>query len=167
MSQLFTSGGQSIRTSASVLLMNIQGWYPLGLTVLITLQFKGLSRVFSSTTIWKHQFFSAQPSLWFNSHISTWLKNHNFDYMDLWIWKMALVRLGSRQRILSRVGQMYSKFSTYKHSNWELSEMQTCIWFQQGTRTCSINSMSGIAACPPSPIADDPPAPTPFPSPTQ
>ena len=56
MSQLFTSGGQSIgaSASASVLPMNIQGWFPLGLTGLISLQFKGLSRVFSSTTIWKH-----------------------------------------------------------------------------------------------------------------
>ena len=47
------------------------GWFPLGLTGLISLQSKGLSRVFSSTTIWKHQFFSAQPSLWSNSHICT------------------------------------------------------------------------------------------------
>ena len=65
MSQLFTAGGQSIgaSASASVLPMNIQDWFPLGLTDLIFLQFKGLSRVFSSTTIQKHQFFSAQPSL--------------------------------------------------------------------------------------------------------
>ena len=47
--------------------------FPLGLTGLISLQSKGLSRVFSSTTVWKHQFFGAQPSLWFNSHIHTWL----------------------------------------------------------------------------------------------
>ena len=59
----FTSGGQSIRASASVLPMNIQGWFPLGLTGLISWQFKWLSRVFSSITVWKHQFFSAQPSL--------------------------------------------------------------------------------------------------------
>ena len=52
---------------------NVQGWRPLGLTGLIYLQSKGLSRVFSSTTIWKHQFFSAQPSLWSSSHIHTWL----------------------------------------------------------------------------------------------
>ena len=66
MSQLFASGGQSTgaSASASVLPMNIQGWFPLGLTGLISLQFKGLSRVFSSTTIQKHQFFSTQPSLW-------------------------------------------------------------------------------------------------------
>ena len=75
MSWLFASGGQSIgaSTSASVLPMNIQGWFPLGLTGLISLQTKGLSRVFSNTTIQKHQFFSAQPSLWSNSHIHTWL----------------------------------------------------------------------------------------------
>ena len=73
--QLFISRGQSIRASASasVLLMNIQGWFPLGLTSLISLLSKGLSRVFSSTTIQKHQFFGAQPFLWFNSHICTWL----------------------------------------------------------------------------------------------
>ena len=72
-SQLFTSAGQSIRASASVLLMTIQGWYPLGLTGLISLLSKGLSRVFSSTTIQKHQFFGTQPSLWFNSLSHTWL----------------------------------------------------------------------------------------------
>ena len=71
---LFASGGQSIGTSASasVLPMNIQGWFPLGLTGLI-LQSKGLSRVFCSTTIGKHQFFSTQPSLWSNSYICTQL----------------------------------------------------------------------------------------------
>ena len=64
-SQLFTSGGQSIgaSASASVLSMNIQDLFPLGLTSLISLQSKGLPRVFSSTTIRKHQFFSTQPSL--------------------------------------------------------------------------------------------------------
>ena len=75
MSQFFTSSGQSVSISASisVLSMNIQDWFPLGLTGLISLQSKGLSRVFSSTKIWKHQFFGTQPSLWFNSHICTWL----------------------------------------------------------------------------------------------
>ena len=63
-SLLFTSGGQSIgaSASASVLSMNNQGWFPLGLISLISLLSKGLSSVFSSTTIWEHQFFSAQPS---------------------------------------------------------------------------------------------------------
>ena len=64
MSQLFASGGQSIGASALVLLMNIQGWFPLGLTGLISLLSKGLLRVFSNTTVWKHQSFSTQPSLW-------------------------------------------------------------------------------------------------------
>ena len=59
--------------SASVLPMNIHGWFPLGLTGLISLQSKGLSRVFSSTTVQKHQFFGTQPSLLSNSHICTWL----------------------------------------------------------------------------------------------
>ena len=74
-SQLFTSGGQSIGASAlaPVLPMNIQGWFPLGLTGLISLQSKGISRVFSNTTVQKHQFFGTQPSLWSNSHIYTWL----------------------------------------------------------------------------------------------
>ena len=63
MSQLFTSGGQSVRASASVLPMNIQDWFPLGLTDCISLQSKGLSRVFSNTTVQKHQFFGAQLSL--------------------------------------------------------------------------------------------------------
>ena len=71
MSRLFESGGQSIgaSASASVLSMNIQDWSPVGLTGLISLQCKGLSRVFSSTTVWKHQLFGTQPSLWSNPHI--------------------------------------------------------------------------------------------------
>ena len=70
---LLASGGQSIgaSASASVLPMNIQGWFPLDLTGLISLQSKGLSRVLSSTTIWKHQVLGAQPFLWSNSHICT------------------------------------------------------------------------------------------------
>ena len=73
MSQLL--GGQSIRASASesVLPKNIQDCFPLGLTGLISLQSKGLSRVFSNTTVQKYQFFGAQPCLYSNSHINTWL----------------------------------------------------------------------------------------------
>ena len=56
-----------------VLAMNIQGWFPLKLIGLIFLLSKGLSRVFSNTTVWKHQFFGAQPSWWSTSHIHTWL----------------------------------------------------------------------------------------------
>ena len=75
MSPFFASSGQSIgaSTSASVLLMNIQSWFPLGLTVLISLQSKRLSRVFSNTAVQMYQFFGTQPALWFNSHIRTWL----------------------------------------------------------------------------------------------
>ena len=73
-SQFFASGGQSIRVSASasVLPMNIQDWFPLKWTGWISLQFKGLLRVFSNTTVQKHQFFSAQPSSQSKSHIHTW-----------------------------------------------------------------------------------------------
>ena len=72
-SRLFTLVGQSIGASpsASVLLMNIQNWFPLGLICFTSLQSKGLSRVFSNITGWKHQFFGAQPSLWSNSQL--WL----------------------------------------------------------------------------------------------
>ena len=73
MSQLFTSGGQSIGASASVLPVNNQSWLLLELTGLISLLSKGLSRAFFSTTIWKHQFFSAHSSLWSNPHMQTWL----------------------------------------------------------------------------------------------
>ena len=74
MSQLFTSGGQSTGVSAlaSFLPKNTQGWSPLEWTGWISFQSKGLSRVFSNTTVQKHQFFSAQPSSQSNSHIHTW-----------------------------------------------------------------------------------------------
>ena len=70
------------RFNFSILPVNIHGWFPLGLTRLIVLLSKGLSRIFSSTTIWKHQFFGAQPSFWFNSHIHTWLLEKPF----LWLY---------------------------------------------------------------------------------
>ena len=75
MSQFFTSGGQSTGTSdsASVLPMKTQDWFPSGLTGLVSLQSKGLSRFFSNTTAQKHQFFGAHLSLLSNSHIHTWL----------------------------------------------------------------------------------------------
>ena len=75
MSQYFAWGGQSIgvSASASVLPMNTQDWSPLGWIGCISLQFKGFSRVFSNTTVQKHQFFSVQLSLYSNSHIHTWV----------------------------------------------------------------------------------------------
>ena len=86
MSQFFTSGGLSVgaSASASVLPMNIQKWFPLGLTGLISLQSKGLSRVFSNTTVQNHQFFSLSLL-----HVQTltsihdYWKNHSFDWIDL------------------------------------------------------------------------------------
>ena len=75
MSRLFTFGSSQstwASASASILPMNIQDWFPLGWTGWISLQSKGLSRVFSNTTVQKHQFFSAQSSLWSNSHIHIW-----------------------------------------------------------------------------------------------
>ena len=73
--QFFASSGQSMgaSTSSSALPMNIQDWSPLEWTGWISLQSKGLSRVFSNTTVQKHQFFGPQLSLWSNSHIHTWL----------------------------------------------------------------------------------------------
>ena len=82
MSLLFVSGGQSISASAlaSVLPMNIQDWFPLGLPGWISLQSKGLSRILPNTTVRKYQFFGTQPSLWSNSHVHKWLlKKHRLD----------------------------------------------------------------------------------------
>ena len=84
MSRLFASGGLTIGASASVLPMTIQDWFPLELTSLISLQSKGLSGVFSNTTIWKYQFFGAQPCLWSNCYIQAWLlEKHSFDFTNI------------------------------------------------------------------------------------
>ena len=72
-SQLFTSDGQSIRASTWVFPINIQCWFPSGMTGLISFKSKELSRVFFSTTVWKHQFFGTQLSLGSNFHMRTWL----------------------------------------------------------------------------------------------
>ena len=95
MNLLFASCGQNIgaSASASVLPMNIQGQFTLGLTGLISLQSKRLSSVFSSTTIWKHKFLGRQPSWWSNSHIHTWLLEKP------WLWLY---------RLLSAVGEVMS-----------------------------------------------------------
>ena len=84
MSLLFALGGKSIgdSTSASVLPMNIQSWFPLGLTDEISTLSKWLSGVFSNTAVGKHQFFSAQTSLWHNSHIPTWLLQKPYLWWD-------------------------------------------------------------------------------------
>ena len=85
MNWLFASDGQGIgaSTSASVLPVSIQGRFPLTLTRLIFLLSKGLSRVFSSTIAWKHQFFGALPSLWSTlTSISAYWKHHSLDYKN-------------------------------------------------------------------------------------
>ena len=85
MSQFFPSGGQSIGVSASALVlpMNIQDWFPLGWTVCISLQSKGLSRVFSNTIVQNHQFFGAQLYGTAITSIHDFWKNHSFDCTDL------------------------------------------------------------------------------------
>ena len=88
MSQLITSSGQSteVSASASVLPMNIQDWFPLGLNSLIS--FKGLWRVFSSATFWKHRFFGAQPYLLSNFHVHAWV----LEKLQLWLYGLLLVK---------------------------------------------------------------------------
>ena len=88
MSCIFASGGQSIGPSASVLPVNIQGWFPLRLTGLTSLLSKGYSRVFSNSTVQKHKFFSAQSSLWSNSHIHIWL----LERPQLWLYGPLLAK---------------------------------------------------------------------------
>ena len=90
MSQHFPLGSQSIEAlaSASFLPMSIQGWFPLGVTGLISLLSKGLSRVFSNTTIQKHQFFGPQPSLRSISHIHTWL----LEKPQFWLYRLLLAK---------------------------------------------------------------------------
>ena len=113
-----------VSASASVLPVNIQSWFPLGLTGLISLQFKEVSSVFSSTTIRKHQFFNTQLSLWSKSHICTWLlvkqtkvclvkamvfpvviygcenwttkkaEHRRIDAFELWCWRRLMSLLG-------------------------------------------------------------------------
>ena len=87
--RLFASGDQSTGASASARPMNIQDWFPLGLTGWISFQSKGLSRVFSNTTVQKHQFFSSQPSLWSSSHIHTWI----LEKPKLWLNRSLLFNI--------------------------------------------------------------------------
>ena len=82
MSQHFSSGSWSIGSLTSVLPLNIQGWFPFGLTSFISLQSEGLSRVFSSTTVQKHQFFGPHPALWSNFHIHPCLLEKPWLWLD-------------------------------------------------------------------------------------
>ena len=85
--------------SGSVLPMNIQGWFPLRLTGLISVQSKWLSRVFFNTTVWKHQFFSTQPSIWSNFHIHTWL----LEKQQLWLYEYVGKVMSLLFNMLSRL----------------------------------------------------------------
>ena len=148
MSRLFALGGQSIGTSASasVLPMNIQDWFSLGLTGLISLQSKGLTRVFSSTTVWKHQFFGASLSLrsmFSSSHLWMWeldyLKKAECQRMDafkMWCWK-RLLRVPwtvsrSNQSVLREIHPEYSleglrlklKLQYFGHLMWRTDSLE-------------------------------------------
>ena len=138
MSHPLASGGQSIgpSASASVLPMNIQSWFHLGLTGLISLQSKKLLRVFSSTTVWKHQFFGTQPSLWSTcvcmEAISVWL-----GFLTSWQpWKSQTSHLvtemqkhcpSKQNRATSHfVTQLQKSYSvTYPIPSW-LKQSQLC-----------------------------------------
>ena len=111
MSQLLASGGQSIGALAPVLPMNIQDRFPLGLTGLISLVSKGLSRVFSNTTVQNHQFFDAQPSLWSHSQI------HIHDY-----WKTQ-----ESEKSLSRVRLFVTPWSVACQASLSMGILQTRI----------------------------------------
>ena len=139
MSRLFATSGQSIGASAStsVLPMNIRCWFPLGLTDLISLESKGLSRVFSSTTVQKHKFFSAQPSLWSNSHIHRWL----LQKQELWpirYKRLMLDLLKTCKLTLCLVSLNLEKCSTGVDADimpwyviWKCSPLPPAEWTQQ------------------------------------
>ena len=120
-SQLFVSGDQSIgvSASASVLIMNIQDWFSLGLTTgLISLLSKGLSRVFSSTTVWKHQFFSAQAFLWSSSHsVYDYWENQSF-YIQTFVGKVRSLLFNT----LSRFFIAFLPRSKHLLISWLLSQ---------------------------------------------
>ena len=98
----FASGGQSTGASASALVLpvNIQDWFPLELTGLISLQYKGLSRVFSNTIVQKHQFSGTQPSLWSDSHIHTWLLEKVMSLLFNMLSRFAIAFLPRRTQLL-------------------------------------------------------------------
>ena len=135
MSQLLASGGQSIGASAPVLPMNIQDRFPLGLTGLISLLSKGLSRVFSNTTVQKHQFFDTQPSLWSHSqiHIHDDWKTHesekSLSRVQLFVtpWSVACqasLSMGILQtRILEWVSSPSSRGSSHPRDGTQVSHI--------------------------------------------
>ena len=126
-SQVFESGGQSIGApvSASAISINIQGWFPFRFTSLISLLSRGLSNVFSST-IWKHQFFGAEPSLWPNSHICIWLLVW-LPYIAVNIWTLVGKVMSLLFNTLSRFVIAFLRRSKHLWISWLLSP-STVIW---------------------------------------
>ena len=123
-SQLLASGVQSVGASASVLPVNFQGWFPLGLTSLSSLLSKGLSRVFSSSIVWKHQFFGSQHSLWSNSHIHTW----PLEKPSLWLYRPFVGKVMSLLfNMLSRLFIAFLPRSKHLLISWLLSP-SSVIW---------------------------------------
>ena len=126
-SRIFASGGQRIgvSASASILPMSIQDWFPLGLTGLISLQSKELSRVFSNTIVQKHQFFGIQLSLWSNSHIHTWL----LEKSELWLDEPK----GGK---LLRWPKNHLDFSVTLYGNQDFGPIQYFFIYEISTCTC-------------------------------
>ena len=114
MSWLFTSSGQSTEASALVLPVNIHGWFPLGLIGLISLLSKAVSRVFSSTRVWKHQYFSSQPLLWSDSHIHTWL----LEKPEPWVHRPLSAKWSWLFNMLSRFVIAFLPRSKYLLISW-------------------------------------------------
>ena len=122
-SQFFTSGIQSIgaSASASVFPVNIQDWFPLGWTGLISLQSKELSRVFSNTTVQNHQFFSAQFSLWSNCHIHTWLREHSYIELNNY-YRDSCTLLLTKRGIQKRTANIDDQRTKDQNTDSNLSE---------------------------------------------
>ena len=137
MNQFFASGGQStgVSASASVLPMKIQDWSTLGWTGWISLQSKGLSRVFSNTTVQEHWCFGTQPSLWSSSHTHTWLLEKT----------IGLTRWTFVGKVMSLLFNTLSRFVIYclafiprsKHLliSW-LQSLSTVIFWAQENKIC-------------------------------
>ena len=142
MSQLFTSGGQSIGASASVLPVNIQGWFPLGLTGWISLLSKALSRVFSSTTIQKHRFFSSQPIFYV---LLRWLIL--FLYLSILLYTIfnSVSRFKSWNYSVYVCAPMYFTFSLLrKFSFWYLSYFLVSFYTKQSKKFLTILTSSSL-----------------------
>ena len=124
MTQLFTSGGQSIgaSASASVLPMNVQGWFPLGLTCLtFLLLFKGLSRVFSISTIWKHQFFGTYPFWGFPDSSVGKQSTCNVPGFDPWVGKMPWRREWLPTPVFWP-GEVHGLYNPWGHKELDMTE---------------------------------------------